>query len=871
MKLILTHEQADFDAVASLFAAHLLKPEALAVLPRRLNRNVRAYLTIYGDGMPFVEYADLKKGAIDSVTLVDSQTLPSFNRLAETAHIHVVDHHPLSDDINASWTNHIENTGAATTILVEEIQESGLGLDGMASTMLLLGIYEDTGSLIFASTTVRDLRACAWLLEKGASLKIAADFLFQPLSDEQRGLYNRLIESVKTHSIHGFSIVITHAKARGFKDEISTIAHKLRDLYDPAGLFVVVELNDHIQLVARSSVDNIDVSKIAMHYGGGGHHRAAAALIRGKSMDGLIGELLDILPDVIQPEKTVTEIMSRAPQIFHPKITVREAAENMRRFGHEGYPVVDQGKVIGLLTRRAVDRAMSHGMGSKEISDVMNAGNLVVSSGDSIKHLQKVMIASNWGQVPVVEKEDGAIIGIVTRTDLIKNLEDSKMLPGKIEYRNKLAQVLPQTKLLLLKLIAAEAENQKAALYVVGGFVRDLLLGVPNVDFDLVVEGDAIHLAKSLVHKYGGHMSSHRRFGTAKWSIDPRHPTLHEKLGGVLDELPDALDLVSARTEYYTHPTALPSIHRSSIKLDLHRRDFSINTLAIRLDGHHYGELLDHWGGVRDLHDRQIRVLHSLSFIDDPTRILRAVRLEQRLSFVIAPRALELLGAAKALLVRVSGERVRAELRSIFNEKLKVKIISRLFELDLLAGIHPALAWHADLEKSFTLLDDFSPPEKWNLAGDPEDEIVHYALWMIQNNEREIKSFCKRMHFPAATSAAILQAHFLGAQLPELCSHGNPSQIVQLLDGNREESIIALWLSMQDQPECRQAIDNYLALWRFMAPAATGDTLRELGLDPGPAYREILQQLRSAVIDGQVKTAEDEQKLLDELVERHAL
>ena len=869
MKLILTHEQADFDAIASLLAAHLLKPEAFPVLPRRLNRNVRAYLTLYGDGMPFVEHQDLKKAAIDSVTLVDTQTLPSLKRMAKTAKVHVVDHHPQSDAIDSSWTNHIEGTGAATTLLVEGIQEIGLELDVVASTMLLLGIYEDTGSLTFASTTARDIRACAWLVERGASLNIAADFLNQPLSEEQRGLYNRLIDSVKTHTIHGFNIILTFAEAKGFKDEISTIAHKLRDLYDPAGLFVIIELKDQIQLVARSSVDSFDVSKIATHFGGGGHNRAAAALIRGKSMDRIIDELLGLLPDVIQREKTVDEIMSRGPQILDPQVTILEAAENMQRFGHEGYPVVDKGKVIGLLTRRAVDRAMSHAMGGNSVSNVMDAGIHAVTPGDSINQLQKIMIESGWGQVPVVDAQDGAIIGIVTRTDLIKNLQDREMLPGKIEFEKQLEEALPKPKLHLLKQIASEAEVRSAALYIVGGFVRDLLLGVPNVDFDLVVEGDAIQLTNGLVLKYGGRLSSHRRFGTAKWRLDPNHPGLQEHLGAELDDLPATLDLVSARTEFYTHPTALPSVHRSSIKLDLHRRDFSINTLAIRLDGHHYGELLDHWGGVRDLRDRQIRVLHSLSFIDDPTRILRAVRLEQRLGFAIEPRTFELLRAAQPLLARVSGERVRAEMLSIFQERLKVQTISRLDELGLLKGIHPKLTWHKDLEGIFIQLQDFTPLEKWKVESDPEQEVLHYALWMLQNKEDDIKSFCSRLHLPAAMSSAILDAHFLAETLPSLCAAGNPSQITELLDGRPQESIIALWLSMQDRTKCREAIDNYLEHWRFMLPETTGDILRELGLKPGPAYREILKALRSAVIDGQIKTAADEQKLLDELLANH--
>ena len=198
-------------------------------------------------------------------------------------------------------------------------------------------------------------------------------------------------------------------------------------------------------------------------------------------------------------------------------------------------------------------------------------------------------------------------------------------------------------------------------LYAVGGFVRDLLLAQPNFDLDLVVEGDAIRLAQELVAATGGRLRSHRRFGTAKW-------ILPAELAGENGQLPDSLDFVTARTEFYEHPTALPTVERSSIKQDLHRRDFTINTLAVRLTPDRWGELLDFYGGREDLEDGVIRVLHSLSFVEDPTRILRAARFEQRFDFEIEPRTEELIGDALDLLDRVSAERVRHELELILAE-----------------------------------------------------------------------------------------------------------------------------------------------------------------------------------------------------------
>jgi len=870
MHLILTHEQADFDAVASALGVHLQNPSAFIVLPRRLNRNVRAYLTLFGDDLPFVEFDDLPRLEINKITLVDTQTLVSLKRLSPTLLVHVIDHHPSMAGLDPAWTATIDAVGATTTLLVESLQEAGLKLNTVAATLLMLGIYEDTGSLSYAGTGPRDVRACAWLLEQGASLAIATDFLNHPLSADQRRLYDRLLDGAETHDVQGLSIIIAGAAAEGMDDEISSLAHKLRDLFDPEGLFVLVDLDGRVQLVARSTTDSLDVARVAEHFGGGGHGRAAAALIRGRSREAVRDELLAFLPSIVRPATTVGEIMSRDPQLLALDVVISDALQRMQRFGHEGYPVVDADQVVGLLTRRAVDRAIAHGMSDEQVGTIMDAGDLVVRPDDSIQHLQRVMMQHDWGQVPVVDPMTKAIIGIVTRTDLLKALGSDRASADGGSLAEKLEQFLSPSRLRLLRLVASAAEEHRDALYIVGGFVRDLILDTPGTDFDLVVEGNAIGLARLLVERYGGRVSSHSRFGTAKWRLNPDDSRLVEALevnGSVSADLPATLDFVSARTEFYTHPTALPSVQPGSIKLDLHRRDFTINTLALRLDGPHYGQLIDHWGGGRDLQEGRIRVLHSLSFVDDPTRMLRAVRLEQRLGFTIEDRTLELMHQALPLMDRVSGERIRNELDLIFNEPRCVPIMARLQDLGLLKAIHPSLVWGEWLADRFEAAREFEPPDGWRLHGPPDQDLLRYALLLIRLSGEAAGGCLGRLHFPAGRRDVVLEASDLGSRVASWAGDEPPSRISAMLEKSHESAIVAAWLAAAGRPMVQTYLASYLSDWRWITPTVDGLALRELGLAPGPTYGEILGRLRQAWLDGEIQSDVDEHALLLRLVD----
>ncbi len=854
MDAITTHEQSDFDGLAAMLAASKLYPRARAILPRRLNRNLRDFLTLYGHGLPFVSRDELAPDPIERLILVDTQAIPSLPGLDRRTEILAFDHHPPDPDADPRITYRGSSAGSTTTLLVRDLIRLGSSASPIEATLLLLGIYEDTGSLAYPGTGPDDYRAAAWLLEQGGQLDVVVDFLRRPLSEDQRKLYQRLLETAEFHEIHGQSIVVATADRAGLVEEISTLAQYLRDLYDPQALFLLVGADGHLQLVARSATDAVDVGEVARHYGGGGHSKAAAALIEEASVPSMRQDLLEYLESRVEAIHTVREIMSHGVHSLEPTNTVAEAEAAMRRYGHEGFPVVRGGELVGVLTRSEIDRAVHHGLLSSPVESFMHKGDISVSPDHSVEHLQEVMMRNGLGQVPVVDS--GGIRGIVTRTDLIKLWSAPPQPTDAPKIRDLLAEALPPDLENFLRKAGRVAKQRGYNLYLVGGFVRDLLLGVPNLDVDLVVEGDAIQLAEAMAGAGGGRVHGHPPFGTAKliWEEDSPVAPLR------------SLDFVTARTEFYEHPTALPRVERSAIKQDLHRRDFTINTLAISLDEDRYGELLDFYGGEADLARGLIRVLHNLSLVEDPTRILRAVRLEKRLGFRIEERTEELIAGALEFLDRVSGERIRQELEAIFSEDDPTAPLARLQELGVLTRIHPALRldaersrWIAALRESWRRWTEMdcrggtgTPLPSFLFLG-----ILGHGASPVQANGIGVRLGLRVDEREVLRDAEQLQQSSHAVAREDI----RPAELRDRLDDYRRGALFLAWATASPQDVLAVRLAQYHAELACVRAELTGDDLKALGIAPGPVFREILKALRDARLDGEVQTRRQEREL----------
>jgi tRNA nucleotidyltransferase (CCA-adding enzyme) len=427
-----------------------------------------------------------------------------------------------------------------------------------------------------------------------------------------------------------------------------------------------------------------------------------------------------------------------------------------------------------------------------------------------------------------------------------------------------LEQALSEPVLALVRRISHEAHEMGYVPYFVGGLVRDLLLDTPIVDVDMVIEGDGIALANRLSKELGGRVIAHKRFGTAKWLLTKR---IWRQMAGKAaseDALPPSVDFASARTEFYIYPTALPKVERSSIKQDLHRRDFTINTLAIRLDPEHWGELLDFYGGESDLREGVIRVLHSLSFVDDPTRMLRAARLESRLGFCLDPRSEELIADGLPLLKRISSDRIRHELEQIFDEPEPERVLSRLEELGVLAQIQPGLRCDKWLQGRYVTLRQVLAPEAWGLK--PEDDaFLHLAMLVYRLDEERLEAFLKRLKIKRDDADDLRLLLELRADLPQVGRARRPSAVYRLLQPFPARVLAAAWVAAGSGRQQGQLL-HYQTEWRLVEPEITGDDLKGMGLRPSPLFGQLLEVLRDARLDGKVSTQAEEQVVLQELL-----
>lgn len=387
--------------------------------------------------------------------------------------------------------------------------------------------------------------------------------------------------------------------------------------------------------------------------------------------------------------------------------------------------------------------------------------------------------------------------------------------------------------------------------YLVGGFVRDLILGSKNLDVDIVIEGDGIVFAEDFARSLKAKLIRHRRFGTATVILKP-----HLKI-----------DISTARKEFYPTPAHLPVVSRGTLKDDLSRRDFTINAMAISITGENFGKLIDFFGGREDLRNRKISILHNLSFIDDPTRILRAVRFGQRYNFRIETQTLKNLKAAVKLkmLARVEPQRIRDDLILILKERHPLKEIKILKELTGFDFISPRLSL---TKKSFQLIASIEKEIKW--FNKMHAQLRAIDAWLIylmgftdSLNTQETRTLCRKFAFKRGEEKRILAYKKINRKfILRLCQEIiKPSDIFSLLEPLSYEVIILLKAKHKNK-DLRKHIADFFRYYNGIRIHVSGDDLRRLGMVPGPKYQKFFARVLKAKLNGLVKTKEEELNLV---------
>ncbi|MDX2214248.1 MAG: CBS domain-containing protein [Oculatellaceae cyanobacterium bins.114] len=912
MDLILCHTTADFDTLGAAVGLTRLHPGARVVLTGGAHPAVRDFLALHRDEYALIERRSVNSAEVRSLRVVDTQWRDRLGKAAEwldlpEVDISLYDHHLGADGDIVAHHQVIEAVGAITTLVAEQLQAQQITLTVPEATVMALGIHVDTGSLTYDHTTVRDAAALTWLMTQGANLGAIAEYVEPGLSPEFQDLLAIALEQMQTETVQGITLAWVLLSTEAFVPGLSHLASRLLSLTESdvlllANYYKPTESGDsRLTVIGRvrsglwDASQDIDLNQLLKPWGGVGHPKAAVVMLRGNDPQELLGQILEQIRTQIPHPPLARDIMSAPVRTIRPETTIAEAQRILLRYGHSGLSVVNaHDQLVGIISRRDIDIALHHGFSHAPVKGYMTPSLRTIAPETTLPEIESLMVTYDIGRLPVIDREK--LVGIVTRTDVLRQLHREKTIGDRSNplinqswqaslssgigvnshrlcwlphvVQNLLRQRLVDPLWQVLMTAAEQAEQRGWQLYVVGGAVRDLLLADPQQpllidDIDLVVDGfhqtadDAagVELARALQQTYpDARLQVHGRFQTAAllWHHDP-----------ALDSL--WIDIATARTEFYPYPAANPEVEASSIHQDLYRRDFTINALAIRLTSPRSGELLDFFGGLPDLQQKQIRVLHANSFIEDPTRIYRAVRFAVRLGFQLEPQTQNYIhhAIASGIYHRVQAEmdrtpalqtRLRRELKYILEAPYWKQALHLLAELGALKCLHPSLELTAELWWRLRLSD------RWLSRFDRQGTLPHWQMLLevliVHLDPADRGRVAENLQLPAESVERLRQFAQTQAEvtteLSTPCPPNSvrPSQVVQQLSAYNLPTLTLL--GIHSPRPVRHLIWRYLICWATVQAPLNGNDLKAMGYQPGKHFKAMLEQLRVATLDGVV-------------------
>jgi tRNA nucleotidyltransferase (CCA-adding enzyme) len=874
MEIIISHQRTDFDGLAAMVAAKKLHPDALMIFSGKTTNSVNNYMSLYKDRITVKHYSDIDREQVNKVIMVDTRVASRvglFSEIVERDDVEVViyDHHLDRTNLIAGANEIIEPVGATTTMLVDKIYQQGLEITPFEATLFSLGIYEDTGCLVYESTTSEDARAVGYLLDQEANLEIVEEYIEYSLTRKQQELFNKLLDSIHQISVKGYEIDIFQAEMEEYIPDVSLLAHKLNELHNADALFVLTKYDSKLLIIGRSNDDSINVGEVLKYFGGGGHNRAASSTVKIEEEQELIEwqeKLLQVVQEKVNPAILVENIMSTPVESITPDTTMGQADDMMLRNGYSGLVVQQEGQdeIEGVISRRDIDKVRNYDLLHAPVKGYMRRNVITINPEASLKEVQDSIVEHDIGRLPVVTGS-GELVGIVTRSDLLKlfygnddYLKNRQNLYGRSlvqvqERRYDISQKLELMDKQLLELLKSAgdlADELDFDLYVVGGFARDLLLGEIDHDLDLVVEGDGIQFARELAQKLGGSLDIYHEFGTAVVSLEDLK-----------------LDVATTRVEHYPQVASLPEVEPGSIQQDLFRRDFTINALAIQLNESSFGQLVDYFSGKEDLEAGLIRLLHNFSLYDDPTRIFRGFRFASRYNYDFEENTKELIKHAIELDVieKLSSNRLFNKLEIGLKDENPVRFISLLDEYNILDYFSPAIEWDHQTEK---LENNVTKVLDWlddlELIISFEEWVLYLVVLVHGLDETEIKDFSNEFNLNQNLCDRLLGSLKADKYLQILQDAEDNSSIYYLLQGLAIEDM--LFLLIKDF-SLEEKIKLYLEELQWIDIEVSGSEIIELGYQPGPLFREVLDEVKKAKLNGKLESYQQEKEYLKEVLE----
>ncbi|MDH3202199.1 MAG: CBS domain-containing protein [Myxococcales bacterium] len=431
MKLITTHETADFDALASCVALRKLYPGAEIGIGGGVAPNVHQYLALHGNRFRTERCRDVDLSDVDLLIVTDvrrrsrlhhiEEVLERATRTPRSVRIVVWDHHPSAPDDLQSDEEHVQPVGAVTTLVVEELAARSADIDREEATLFSLGIHEDTGSLAYSRTSSRDATALAWLLGHGARPGLLQRFLRPPLDVVERSLLISIVDGIEEVPAFGTRIGVSAQEIEEAPAELARVTTEAFRMIPHDALFCVYRLpNGKMHIIGRSQSDAVTVGGVLGELGGGGHSGAGSAVVREGSLADVVTRLHTAIEKTCRHPEVVRDLMSSPVRTVTPRMPLRELAHSLHEWGHAGAPVMEAGKLVGMISRRDIERAKRDGRDSLTVASCMAHPVHTIAPDTPLSEALKQMKAHNIGRLPVLE--GARIVGILSREDVLAYL-----------------------------------------------------------------------------------------------------------------------------------------------------------------------------------------------------------------------------------------------------------------------------------------------------------------------------------------------------------------------------------------------------------------------------------------------------------------